>query len=278
MTPVLVLIGKESRWAEWLAVLGRGGRGRQLSDGFVEESKMNRKLLVMIVCMALIVASGSAFAGRPDKAFKSWFGHFGVGYSVADSDFGDIFDDDWQFNGGATYWPEDWAIGLELDLGYSNYDASNSAVRALNDAIDDAIMMDPSICPGGGCNIDGIDFESWTLGVSGVWGPDTSGSVGFYLKAGVGAYFMEGRAKQNGLVYYPPVCDPWFWWCYPGGVGPGTFIVGKESATEFGWNASVGVTFDMNSGSQIYLEANYRRSELDRGSVTYIPITVGFKW
>ena len=237
---------------------------------------MNRKLLVVIVCMGLIVASGSAFAGRPDKAFKSWFGHLGVGYSLPQSTFGDFFDDDWHFNGGATYWPEEWVIGIELDLAYSSYDVKSSVVRTINDEIADSDLCDDSTP---NCSLSGIDYENWDLGINGVWGPKSSGSVGFYLKAGVSANFQEARAKTTGLVYYPGFCDPWYpWWCYPGGVGQGTLIVAKESSTDFGWNTGVGLTFNLNSGSQIFVEATYRATKIGGKDVTYVPVIVGYKW
>ena len=118
----------------------------------------------------------------------------------------------------------------------------------------------------------------WSLSANTIWGPDTKGSVGFYLTGGVGIDFLEGRITDNGLVYYPPICDPWFWWCIPGGVGPGTIVKFQEDATEFSWNLGVGVTFDTNRGSQIFIEARYKTAETDPRSTEYIPVVVGFRW
>jgi hypothetical protein len=82
---------------------------------------------------------------------------------------------------------------------------------------------------------------------------------------------------DEGLVYYPPICDPWFWWCYPGGVGPGTFIVGKRSSDEFGWNVGLGYSFP-NTGGRGYVELRYERVEFASESIEYIPLTIGYRW
>ena len=85
--------------------------------------------------------------------------------------------------------------------------------------------------------------------------------------------------RENGLVYYPPVCDPWFWWCYPGGVGPGSIVVASQSTTEFGWNVGLGWAWEVNiSGSQVFLEARYHSIDTTRASTEYLPLTIGFRW
>jgi len=117
----------------------------------------------------------------------------------------------------------------------------------------------------------------WSLGVGAIWGPDSGGSVGFYVIGGLGVDYLEAKAKTTGLVYYPPICDPWLGWCYPGGVGPGTIVVKSDKTTEWSWNAGVGITFELASGSQIYVEAKYKAIQTD--TVTEIvPIVVGFRW
>ena len=79
-------------------------------------------------------------------------------------------------------------------------------------------------------------------------------------------------------MYYPPVCDPWFWWCVPGGYGPGTVVRAKESTTEFGWNVGLGVTHRLSGGSELFFEAKYQVIETDRISTEYIPLNIGIRW
>ena len=232
---------------------------------------MKRHVTVWVVCCVFFFASASALAGgRPDKPYKDWFGHFAAGYSFAESDFGDIVDDDLYLNGGATYWPEDWAIGIDLDLAWSQYDLSNSAIGAINDLIDaDPLNMG---------SVTGGDINVWSLSVNAMWGPNTGGSVGFYVIGGVGVDFIDGKITNQQLVYYPPICDPWYWWCIPGGVGPGTVIVGSKDTTEFAWNAGIGVDFELGGGSTLYLEAKYHAAETDRASTAFIPFVIGYRW
>jgi len=228
---------------------------------------MKHRFVFFLLGLALVCALTPVEAGaRPDKG-KDIFGHISTGWMMPTGDFGDIVDDEWYFDGGVLYWPEDWAIGLNFDLGYTKPDIKSSIIRAINDEI-----------PVGDGSIDGGDVEIWSLGVNGVWGPDTDSSVGFYLTAGVGVDFIEGRLTDTALVYYPPICDPWFWWCIPGGVGPGTVVRLKEDTTEFSWNAGVGVTFELMSGSQIFIEARYKTAETDPRATEYIPIVVGYRW
>jgi opacity protein-like surface antigen len=218
-----------------------------------------------------LVAAGTAHAGgRPDKDWKDWFGHFSGGWSLAEGTFGDIVDDDFYLNGGATYWPEAWAAGINLDLAWADYDLSGSAVRRLNDFLDDL--------PGQTDSISGGDVDVWSLSINALWGPKLDGAVGFYVLGGIGMDFLDGDLTTTGIIYYPPYCDPWYWWCYPGGYVPGDVVVASESTTEFAWNAGAGVTFELESSSQLYIEAKYHSANTDRESTDTIPIVIGFRW
>ena len=107
--------------------------------------------------------------------------------------------------------------------------------------------------------------------------PGKSTSSGLYLTGGVGYYHVSGEVTQDGLVYYPPVCDPWFWWCYPGGAGPGTVIVGEQSADEFGWSLGAGHSFPTYSG-QVFIEAKYSQIQFGEENIEFIPLAIGFRW
>ena len=208
--------------------------------------------------------------GRPDKSWKSWFGHIGGGYSLAQGDFGDHVDDGFYLNAGATYWPEDWVIGIDLDLAYSDYDINRETIDHINDLLE----LDGQT---GSIERGGVD--SWQLTTNAQWSPTTGGGVGFYLTGGVGVYRLEGQLKTTGLVFYPPICGGYWWpWCIPGGVGPGTIIAASEATTKFGWNVGAAVTFEIGTGgSQIYIEAKYHTVETTQ-SASYVPITVGYRW
>lgn len=226
------------------------------------------RLLTVTLCLVTLSASAAFAGGRPDKNWKDWFGQVYGGYSLAQGDFGDVVDDDLLLGIGATYWPDDWAVGIAMDLTWDERDISSSTIRAINDALE-GIGEDPSITGG--------DVRTWGFSVNAVWGLGNDGQ-GLYLTGGVGLDDIEGRLTEDGLVYYPPICDPYFWWCYPGGVGPGTIVVLEDSTTEFAWNAGVGFSFDLSSGSTIFVEARYKSADTSRETTETIPLVIGFRW
>jgi opacity protein-like surface antigen len=230
---------------------------------------MKRKLgiLVCVVFVVGILSAGSTEAARPDKSWKNWFGHFSAGYVVAQGDFGDIVDDTWTVSGGATWWPG--KVGIDLELGWTDFSVSNDTIRAINDLIESD--------PGNTGRVDDGSSTIWSLTTNAIWGPDTGGKVGFYLTGGVGAYWINNRLTSRGLAYYPPICDPWFWWCRPGGVGPANFVEAEDSSTNFGYNAGIGLNVEMASGSQLYFEVKYHSVDT-KENTAYVPIQVGYRW
>ena len=230
---------------------------------------MKRKL-VFLICVVFVLgllSSGSALAARPDKDWKDWFGHISAGYVVSQGDFSDIVDDTWTLAGGATWWPG--AVGLDLELGWTDFDISNEAIQRINDAIAEDPLNDGRVDDG--------NISIWSLTADAIWGPDLSGKVSFYLAGGIGTYYLDGQVTTRGLVYYPPICDPWYWWCYPGGVGPGNIVAGSESSWEFGVNAGIGLNIELASGSQVYFEFKYHYIDAKQATA-YIPIQVGYRW
>jgi len=197
--------------------------------------------IVFVLCLVTLTANSVLAGGRPDKSRQKWFGQVAGGFSFAQSDFGDIVDDDLILSGGATYWPEDWKVGINLDASYDKRDISSSAIRAINQALQD---IDPDLG-----TVTGGDVRTWGFSVNAVWGLGGHGK-GLYLIGGV----------------------------YPGGVGPGTFVRAKESTTDFAWNAGLGYTFELDSGSVIFVEARYKTVETDRESTVTVPLVVGFRW
>ena len=220
-------------------------------------------------CAAVLVTTVAAAGARPDDTSRDWFGFFTAGWVVPQSDTSDVLDDDWTVSGGAMYWPTDWPVGLVFEAAYTDLKVSNKALNAINDAI--------ASDPGNDGRVDGGSLENWQLTANVVWAPGSSDS-GFYLTGGLGFYSLHGVLTETGLVYYPPFCDPWYWWwCYPGGVGSGNIIRAGDSTTEYGWNVGLGYAFPTRAG-QVFFEAKYHEINTDSQNVTYLPVTLGFRF
>lgn len=218
---------------------------------------------------AALVGADAHAGGRPNNQSRSWFGEINGGYAFSTGTSSDFLDDDWTFGGGAIYWPSSWPVGIGLDVNYLSLDLTSEAIREINDAIDDDPLNSGQISGG--------DFENWQFALNAIWSLGADQSKGLYLTGGISWNSVTGTVTDTGLVYYPPVCNPWWWWCYPGGVGPGTFIAGQQSSDEFGWNVGLGYTFPNTNGGG-YVELRYERIEFENSSIEYIPLVFGYRW
>jgi hypothetical protein len=235
-------------------------------------SPSSSRFLYRMACLlasCALVNTAAWAGGRPDSSNRSWFGDIGFGWAFPQGDASDILEDDWTLGGGVLFWPSAWSIGIQAELSYAQFDLSNEALDAINAAID----ADPN----NDGQVDDGDIETWQLVVNGIWSPGNRDS-GFYLTGGVGAYWLDATVTETGLVYYPPFCDPWYWWwCYPGGVGTGSIVRGSESSTEVGWNAGLGYDFDAGDG-KVFIEAKYHYIMTDSEDFYYLPVMIGFRW
>jgi hypothetical protein len=223
-----------------------------------------------IALLALLAAPAHA-GGRPDGSSRTWFGQINTGWSFPTGDSGDFIDDDWTFGGGAIYWPSEWNVGIAIDVNYNKFDLSSKAIGEINDFIDQD--------PGNDGDVTGGDVENWQFALSGIWSLGPKTDSGMYLTGGISWNRITGRVSSTGLVYYPPICDPWYWWwCVPGGIGPGTVIVGKQDTDEFGWNVGAGYSWDTGGGGKIFVEARYQQITVGDENLEYIPLTVGYRW
>lgn len=225
--------------------------------------------LTCTLIVAVLVGTEAHAGGRPDYSSRDWFGHIYGGYAFATGTTSDFLDDDWTISGGALYWPSHWSFGIALDVNYWRMDLSSASVQGINDAI----ASDPMNAG----QITGGDIDNWQLGVNGIWSLGADSANGLYAVGGISWNSVTGRVTETGLVYYPPICDPWLWWCIPGGIGPGTFVSGKRSSDEFGWTAGLGYSFD-NPGGQLFIELRYQQIEFANEDIEYIPLTIGWRF
>ena len=215
---------------------------------------MIRRLIT--IAAALLVLAPTLALAQPDKG-SDWTGYIAGGWGIAQGDSADAIDDGWTLSGGAVFRPDPWPIGISFGLEYSEYDLDREIVEFFEGS--------------------GGDVEIWALTAGGMWSTRTDGAVDFYVNAGAGMYRVKARIYDTALVNYPPYCPPWSWWCYPGGIGPGTVVKDSDSTTKAGVYAAVGVTFETASLNQFYIEARWQQIQ-NKQETEMVPIVIGFRW
>jgi hypothetical protein len=225
---------------------------------------------VLVLAVSGLLTAATAWAGgRPNDGDRSWFGDISIGWAFPQGDADDILEDDWTLGGGVLYWPSEWPVGIQVEATWAEFDFSDEAL----DAINEAIQQDPQ----NGGRVDDGDVEALLVAVNGIWSPGNTES-GFYVVGGVGAYFVDATVTNTQLVYFPPICDPWYWWwCIPGRVGPGSVVQGSASSTEYGFNAGFGYDFPAGEG-KFFVEAKYHYVSTDSEDMYFLPITFGYRW
>lgn len=213
-----------------------------------------QRLIVLAVCLAL--ASAPAAFARPDKDYKDYFVNFAGGYSGTTGDLGDVAEDGFNLRGGFAWWPKEWPVGLQFELGFNAFDLEQEVIDSVN--------------------ADDGDVETFEVLAGGIISTDNSGPVDFFATAGIGGYYLQAEVTEPGLVR-GTICDPWLWWCYTGTVR--TDVVTEEIDTwKFGWNASVGANFKVgDSGNEVYVQIQYHSVQTETTS-EYIPVVVGFRF
>jgi hypothetical protein len=215
-------------------------------------SLRNRVLVLSLAAML----SASAAEALPDKG-RDLTGNVYGGWAAPQGDAGDIAKDGWLLGGGVAYQPRNWVVGLTFGIEYGEFDLERRVVDLFEGT--------------------GGDVTIWGVPVGVTWSPDTEGGFGFYLSGGAGMYRVEGRIFDIGIVEYPPVCDPWLWWCIPGGIGIGEGVRDSESTTRPGVFAAAGLSFETGGLSEIYVEIRWQQINT-KERTEIIPVLVGFRW
>ena len=78
------------------------------------------------------------------------------------------------------------------------------------------------------------------------------GGVRPYGLVGMGIYYRPIEVTTPGVGYVPGYCDPWWYYCVPGGWVPVENVVGERSSTDFGMVFGGGLRF-----GKIYAELRY---------------------
>ena len=115
-----------------------------------------------------------------------------------------------------------------------------------------SIPVLPQPLDGGGIPTDFSGDMNMQYGTASLILQAPEGNVRPYGLVGMGVYYRPIKVTTPGVGWVPGYCDPWWYYCYPGGFVPVENIVGERSSTDFGMGFGGGVNFGV-----IYAEVRY---------------------
>ena len=78
------------------------------------------------------------------------------------------------------------------------------------------------------------------------------GTVRPYGLVGMGVYYRPIKVTSPAVGFVPGYCDPWWYYCYPGGFVAVEEVIGERSSTDFGMDFGGGLNF-----GAVYAELRY---------------------
>jgi opacity protein-like surface antigen len=78
------------------------------------------------------------------------------------------------------------------------------------------------------------------------------GTVRPYGLVGMGVYYRPIKVTSPAIGFVPGYCDPWWYYCYPGGFVAVEEVIGERSSTDFGMDFGGGLNF-----GPVYAEMRY---------------------
>ena len=226
-----------------------------------------RKVVAFLFVAALVAAVP---AQAQDKKVDV---NIGAGYTFALSDVRNYLGDGYNIDFGITFNVTP-AIGIQVEYAYNGLGKKQVDPSKLPPGTDAAIYGDMNMQYG--------DFNL-------VFKPPTSGKAKPYIIAGVGVYYRPVKVTTPSVGYIPPYCNPWYYFCWPGGFVEVDQILASGSSTGFGIDFGAGVNIMMTETASVYIEARYHyiwgpeikdAEGVSRGKANgqFLPITFGFRF
>ena len=132
-------------------------------------------------------------------------------------------------------------------------------------------------------------LSCWTIHNANHLRPKTEGKALPYIVAGVGYYYRPVKVTTPAVGYVPGYCDPWWYWCYPGGWVSYDKIIGSRSSSDFGIDFGGGVAVRLGDSASLYFEARYHYifgpdikdstgKSYGKANGQFLPLVVGIKF
>ncbi len=230
------------------------------------------RAVVACVCAIVLLAALPANAQDPDKLVTF---HFGSGPTMTTGETNNHFGSGYNINFGVTFNIRP-SIGIMAEYSYNGLGQKqvNLPVSAqpVGSGADTPFYGDMNMQYG--------NFDV-------VFKPQVQGKVAPFVLAGAGVYYRPINVTTPGAGYVPGYCDPFWYYCAPGGWVPVDYIVGSRSSTDFGMTFGGGVAFRVAESASVFVEARFHYiwgpkftvsgTTYDSNS-SYFPITFGIRF
>jgi hypothetical protein len=238
-----------------------------------------RKLLSALFVTLVMAAPAAAQDYKPVDI------HFGFGWAFPTTDFKNSFNTGWNGAIGATFNINEH-LGVMGEYMYTRMDGPDKTISVVSnpglaDVTNGLIQSNHQMHVGDFNLVYRSQLQDRPLG--------------WYVLGGGGIYHRIVQLTSPS-VGYTTVCDPYWYYCYPGLVAVDT-IIGDRSSNDFGIDMGGGITF--GNEVKFFVESRYHyvwgpevtpqvnplgatgSTGCESGCTTnaaYFPLTFGFKW
>ena len=233
--------------------------------------------LPLALAFALLAAPASA--QDPDKPITV---ELGAGYTWALSDVRDVLGDGFNFNLGVTFQPTR-VIGIEALYGFNGLGTKDFSLPV------SATLGAPGVPTDFSADMN-MQFGTASIIVS----SPRAARVRPYGLTGVGLYYRPVTVTTPGVGFVPGFCNPWWYYCVPGGFVPVDNVIADRSSTDFGMVFGGGVNIAATDAASVFVEIRYHyiwgpeinESEIPtltgtttrRADGQFLPLTIGVRF
>jgi opacity protein-like surface antigen len=233
-----------------------------------EDSNMRRVVAFLFVAALVAAVPASAQDKKVDV-------NIGGGYTFSLSEVRKHLGDGYNIDFGLTYMVTP-VIGIQAEYSYNGLGKKQIDVSGI---VPPGTVQSPVYAD---MNMQYGDFNL-------VFKPPTSGKAKPYIVAGMGVYYRPVKATTPTVGYVPPYCDPFWYYCWPGGFVEVDQVLAQKSSTGFGIDFGAGMTFWASESVGIYFEARYHYiwgpelkdaegNSVGKANGQFLPITFGVRF
>ncbi len=202
------------------------------------------RAVIASAVVAVMLAAGPASAQDPEKRVHF---NFGSGATISTGELNNHLGSGYNLNFGVT-------INVTPKVGIlAEYSFNGMGQKQVNvDVVQDPIAGAPGAVQAfyGDMNMQYGAFNA-------VFKPMPEARVNPYVTGGVGIYYRPIKVTTPAIGWVPGYCDPFWYYCSPGGYVPVDAIVGSRSTTDFGMDFGAGVNVKLGSSAAFYVEGRY---------------------